>query len=145
MYLGYQGEVSGIWVLAALAGLFIPTIFVPYQYWKFNCQYVSVSTQDLIRCLERQPLSEESQHLITELGNRGSDGLNAAPLLVETFERCVDAPMAEVRDYKTLQFSVVKSLLQMGRPLDAIQAITDFLANPPKGDWEGNPKNGVTS
>lgn len=142
LYFGSQ-EWPAIAVLLALIGISIPTLFVPYQYWTHCCQYVNTPTQDLIRLLQRQPITKGTCHLVAELGKRGPDAAAvAASPLVDVFKRCLEVKMADVLDYKNVQTSVVQSLIQMGRPADAVGAITYVLSHPPfKGDWEGHPRS----
>lgn len=135
-----EGWPPGIAVAVGIGSSFLVCLFPPYQFWIHCCQYVNKSTAELVCSLQKQPLDRDTQHLIAELGKRGVEAANAAPLLVEAFKRTLDAPMQDIVDYSNLQFSVVKSLLQMGRPLDVVEAVTasSFLVDQRKGDWEGN-------
>jgi hypothetical protein len=141
LFLGFGGvfvyfgsvEWPGIAVFMSLVGLFIPTIFGPYMYWQFRCQHVNVSTSELIRLFGEEPLCKDSQHLISELGERGSDAVAAAPRMIKVFHKCFDTPMPDLLD-RNLRFSIAKALVQMGRAHDATEAVVDYLKPARMGD-----------
>jgi hypothetical protein len=122
------------YILVLISGLAIPTLVLPYYYWKSNYRYVLLSVEQLTESFLSAPLGVSSSFLLPELGARGQDAIGAYPLVEEAFRKSLLVSADHISTPVEIQWNAVIAAIRMGKQEAMSRVVAEMIETAPFQD-----------